>query len=287
MTALRPGPELGAARMLDDRDLPALLALLDAAPTINVVLAARLAAIRTLDPERLGGSVIGLDSSIGLRAACFVGGNLLPVGGDAECWPALVDYLLDTERVCSSIVGSAGTVDALWPALRPAWGSARLVRRSQPLLVTGRPSQLAPDPQVRAVGVDELERYLPAAAAMFAEELALTPFEGPTRPTYRLRLAELLAGGRAFARFDRRGEVIFKAEIGAVSRHTCQVQGVWVRPDLRGRGVGTTGMAAVLAAALRLAPTVSLYVNEFNGAARRVYERNGMRQVGTLSTVLF
>jgi predicted GNAT family acetyltransferase len=46
-------------------------------------------------------------------------------------------------------------------------------------------------------------------------------------------------------------------------------------------------LAAVLARALTLAPTVSLYVNDFNEPARRMYRRLGMRQVATLSTVLF
>ena len=72
-----------------------------------------------------------------------------------------------------------------------------------------------------------------------------------------------------------------------ITARTCQVQGVWVRPELRGQGLGTTALAAVFAQALRLAPTVSLYVNDYNAPARAVYERLGMRQVASLSTVLF
>ena len=60
-----------------------------------------------------------------------------------------------------------------------------------------------------------------------------------------------------------------------------------MRPDMRGRGVGTGAMAAVIDYALQLAPRVSLYVNDFNYPARRLYERLGMRRIGTLSTVLF
>ncbi len=47
-------------------------------------------------------------------------------------------------------------------------------------------------------------------------------------------------------------------------------------------------MAAVAAAALReVAPTVSLYVNDYNAAARAAYNRVGFREVGTFATVLF
>ena len=47
-------------------------------------------------------------------------------------------------------------------------------------------------------------------------------------------------------------------------------------------------MAAVVRDALRrVAPTVSLYVNDFNEPARRAYARTGFRQVGMFATVLF
>ena len=126
-----------------------------------------------------------------------------------------------------------------------------------------------------------------AAFAMFEEELGLTPADSADRPGYRVRLTQLIAAGHALVRLDDRGVVLFKAELAAVSSQCCQVQGVWVRPDMRGRGVGTAAMAAVIDYALQLAPRVSLYVNDFNYPARRLYGRLGMRQIGTLSTVLF
>ena len=122
---------------------------------------------------------------------------------------------------------------------------------------------------------------------MFTEELAISPIGRDAGRGYRARVTELLNAGRAFARFDAQGQVEFKAEIGVLGPATAQLQGVWVRPDLRGRGIATAALAAVLADALDLAPSVSLYVNDYNTAARRLYDRLGMRQVGTLSTVLF
>ena len=104
---------------------------------------------------------------------------------------------------------------------------------------------------------------------------------------YRRRVRALVGAGRAFAVTVDRAGVLFKADIGAVSERTCQIQGVWVRPDARGRGLGTAALPAVLRRALELAPTASLYVNEFNSAARRLYARLGMRETDVLSTILF
>src|SRR3712207_5271842 len=85
-----------------------------------------------------------------------------------------------------------------------------------------------------------------------------------------------------------RSEVLFKAEIGAVARGVCQVQGVWVAPAHRGRGIGAAGTAAVVEyARTAIAPVVSLYVNDFNAPARGAYARVGFREVGQFASVLF
>ena len=67
---------------------------------------------------------------------------------------------------------------------------------------------------------------------------------------YHARVSELVHSGRAYARIEA-GRVVFKAEVGAVSRYACQLQGVWVHPDLRGRGLSVPAMAAVVRHALR------------------------------------
>jgi predicted GNAT family acetyltransferase len=47
-------------------------------------------------------------------------------------------------------------------------------------------------------------------------------------------------------------------------------------------------MAAVVQACLRdIAPTVSLYVNDYNAAARATYRRVGFQDAGTFMSVLF
>jgi len=180
-------------------------------------------------------------------------------------------------------------VTAMWTVLEPRWGPARAIRHGQPLLALHRGDEIAakPDRRVRVMHPDDLGRYLPAAAAMFEEELGISPFAGRNGGSYRRRVENLLAAGRSFGIADRAGRMEFKADIGAVTDRTCQLQGVWVRPDLRGKGLGTAALAAVLGHALRLAPSVSLYVNDFNAAARRMYANVGMHQVATLKTVLF
>jgi hypothetical protein len=134
---------------------------------------------------------------------------------------------------------------------------------------------------------EELELLLPAAVAMFTEEVGVSPLRVDGGAGYRARVGELVRAGHSLAWFDG-GQVVFKAEIGAVCRAACQIQGVWVAPAWRGRGIGAAGTAAVVEYARTVvAPVVSLYVNDFNTAARAAYRRVGFREVGRYASVLF
>lgn len=291
MTLLRPDARRLRRVVVVRDDAPravrsALYELLDRDPIVNAVVAARLAAAGTLNRERLGGELVAVPDGDGLAGACFVGGNLLTIGGGPEAWRALGRHLALAPRVSSSIVGRADAVAGLWSELASEWGPAREIRTPQPLLVLDQVPSVPADDQVRRARPDDLDRYVPAAAAMFAEELGISPHVSPGTAAFHARIRHLIAEGRAFVTSDFRGQVVFKAEIAAVSAHTAQVQGVWVRPDLRGRGIGTTALAAVFTQALQLAPTVSLYVNGFNTAAQRMYRRLGMRPHAELTTTL-
>jgi predicted GNAT family acetyltransferase len=135
--------------------------------------------------------------------------------------------------------------------------------------------------------VDEVDILMPASIAMFTEEVGVSPLLGDGGAAYRARVSELVRSGRAFARIEN-GRVIFKAEVGAATPQACQVQGVWVRPEFRGRGLAAPGMAAVvLQARESIAPVVSLYVNDFNASARATYVKTGFAEVGRFMSVLF
>lgn len=287
MTVLHPGlRSRSRVSVLGDTARGAVQALVDADPIVNAVVSARLRAAGSLRARALGGTMIGVREGRELRAACFHGGNLIPIGGDQPAWELLAAELCRRPRLCTSVVGPADAVTTLWAGLARRWGPAREVRARQPLLVLDRRPAGPVDHAVRPVRRPDRDRYFAAASAMFAEELGISPAASPGAAAFGDRVDELIASGRAFASFDFRGQVVFKADLGAVTSRTCQVQGVWVRPDLRGRGIGTAALAAVFAHALRLAPTVSLYVNDYNHPARRVYEKLGMRQYATLATVL-
>lgn len=273
-------------RVLQPHDLPAVLHLLSRDPVADVFVASRVESVG-LDPARLGGEMWGFAVDGSLEAICHAGANLVPAQAAPEAVRAFAERARRQGRKCASIVGERGAVRALWEDLVPAWGPARDIRDPQPLMSLTRPPSVPPDPLVRRVRRDELDVLVPACVAMFTEEVGVSPLGSDGGASYRNRVAELIGAGRAFARIEH-GRVLFKAEIGSVSSAVCQVQGVWVPPDLRGRGLAAPGMAAVSMLAMRdIAPVVSLYVNDFNHAARATYRRVGFTDVGAFMSVLF
>ncbi len=274
------------SRVLDGRDLDEVLALLQRDPVADCFVASRVASAG-LDSWRLGAEIWGYGERGRLEAVCYSGANLVPCQAGPDAVRAFADRARRQGRRCSSIVGRSEAVDPLWRLLEPSWGAARDVRAAQPLLALDGPAQVAADPLVRRVRSEEVDVLLPACVAMFTEEIGLSPLAGDGGVLYRARVRELVEQRRAWARIEG-GTVLFKAEVGAASASVCQVQGVWVHPALRGRGLSATGVASVVEAARRdVAPVVSLYVNDYNTAARRSYATVGFAEVGRFTSVLF
>jgi uncharacterized protein len=272
-------------RLLTDHDREEVLALCDRDPVTNVFVSSRIRAVG-LEPARLGGQVWGYAEGGQLTSVCYSGANLVPVEASSAAVAAYAARARMQGRRCSSIVGPAAAVAELWGLLEPSWGVPREIRPVQPVLTISGLPQAEPDPLVRQVRPHELDVLLPACVSMFTEEVGVSPIGSDGGAAYRGRVAELIRAGRSYARIDD-GLVIFKAEIGAVTPFACQVQGVWVPPAARGRGHAVRGMAAVVTAALRIAPVVSLYVNDFNTPARAAYQRVGFTESGTFMSVLF
>ena len=277
---------VGYVRQLTSADLGPLESLLRADPVSNCFLDARVRGAG-LDSWRLGGDIWGYLDDDALHSVVFVGANLVPVGTTPASRAALADRLRMSPRRCSSFVGDREEVLDLWRLLEPAWGPAREVRDDQRLLVMNTDASVPHDPNVRMATVADMDVLLPACVDMFTEEVGISPVRGGAGSAYRDRVAEIVRAGRSFVRIVD-GRIEFKAEIGAATPDACQVQGVWVAPELRGRGMSVPAMASVIRLSRSaIAPTVSLYVNAFNAPAMRSYASVGFRPYGHFATVLF
>ncbi|MBN0041439.1 GNAT family N-acetyltransferase [Cellulosimicrobium cellulans] len=306
MRARARGGSSDRARVLVDADVPEALAVCAGDPVASTLAAARLAVAQQAGLHAAGGQAWGFPAVGPLEAVCWAGANLVPVvpvSLDASRARAAVAAFAELARHAgrrsSSVVGERDAVLALWELLAPHWPSPREIRANQPSLAIDREPDVEPDPGVRRSVPAEVPVVLPACVRMFTEEVGYSPVEGGGR-AYEERVRSLVLAGRSFVRLagrDGAPHVVFKAELGAVTPHVAQVQGVWVDPRYRGQGLAAPGMAAVVHLARQgspaettrgaAPPVVSLYVNDYNTRALATYRRVGFEQVGTYATVLF
>lgn len=280
-------PSVGGVRVLTHRDLAATVSLLSANPIENVFVAARIRAAG-VESTSLGCPIWGYQRDGVLRSVCHAGSNLVPVNADPVAVSAYAEYA-GAERMCSSIIGPSEVAMGLYHQLSALWGSSwsevRELRPHQPLMAIQSDPAIPADPRVQRVTLEHWDPYYEAAVQMYTEEVGVSPLIG-NPAGYRFYVRQLITSGRAFAIFEG-DRVVFKADLGSVSGTVSQVQGVWVDPELRGRGLAAPAMAGVVRLARTVSPIVSLYVNDFNGPALATYRRAGFEQVGEFATILY
>ncbi|WP_203566791.1 GNAT family N-acetyltransferase [Aestuariimicrobium ganziense] len=273
-------------RVLGNGDLPALLQLTAHDPVAHLFVRARTSQYG-IGRLTLGCEVLGFERQGRLVSVLHHGSNLVMAGDDPEAVQAFVAKI-GPRRHTSSIMGRSPDVRALWEGLTQRWGQSwgayRDLRPRQPLMVMQDDPTVPEDPRVRRVRADEFEAYFDAAVKMYTEEVGVTPLE--PSGGYASYVRGLIAQGRAFGIVEN-GRVLFKSDIGTAMDAVCQVQGVWLDPSLRGRGLSEPAMASVVRLCRENHPVVSLYVNDFNTRARKLYERVGFDTVDEFATVLY
>ena len=274
-------------RALDAHSIDLVKNLIEQDPVRHCFLAARLEQTKQSRFRPSYPDLLGYFDDGNLKSVLMTGANIVPVNTSLIARQEFATVLNRSGRRSSSIVGPAEEVLDLWSRVSASWGPAREVRGNQPVLSMRSNSSVEIDHDVRYSNLSDLEDLVPACIAMFTEEVGISPTINGGGNAYRNRISELVSSRRSFVKYLG-SELVFKAEIGTVGAGVAQIQGVWVKPEHRGKGISVSAMAAVVKLVLAdVAPVVSLYVNDYNEVALKTYRSVGFEQVDTFATVLF
>lgn len=224
-----------------------------------------------------------------IGGVCWIGGNIVPVNIPPSAARDLVREIDRRGRRYSSIVGPKRDVEEIFTHAGSAFGQPREKRLVQPHLEINSRPLIAPDPEVEPTSIADFDILLPAAVHMFTEEVGYSPLS--SGGGYERRVRSLITQRRSLSRIihtDTGREVLFKADLGTIGYGVTQIQGVWLHPEHRGKRIAAPALAAVVNYAHQnFAPTVSLYVNDYNAPALAAYRRVGFVQTDTFATILF
>jgi uncharacterized protein len=191
----------------------------------------------------------------------------------------IADRIVNRMVPVRAIICSAELVDALWQRLRTRIDPPSVVRMNQPIYALQRmrgPTELRSG---RFATVADLDQLVPACAAMHMEEVGINPLDRDAFG-YRERIRELVEKRHSIVRMEG-GKIAFKCEFSAVTPEAVQLMGVWTAPQYRNRGFARQTLEELCGMLIRGGRSVTLFVNDFNTPAIRLYESLGFERIGT------
>lgn len=268
---------------LAPRDLEVALELLEREPLGNVYFISRL---RDEGTGPKGQTLLIRCDDVPVALASL-STNVVLAGNDAvslslreEAMVRLGDRILARMTPVRAIISDARLVDPLWRRIQGHISPPTVIRLSQPVYAMhAGPTALPELTTLRYSTERDLQALVPACAAMHIEEVGINPLERDA-VGYRQRVRELIDRKRSLV-MTRGARIVFKCEYSAVTDKAVQIMGVWTASPERRRGFARQGMAEVCGHILRQGKAITLFVNDFNTPAVRLYESLGFRQIGT------
>jgi predicted GNAT family acetyltransferase len=190
----------------------------------------------------------------------------------------IAERILTRMMPVRAIISPAHLVEMLWSKLRTRLDPPTVVRMNQPVYaIQGRFD--FPDMKLARYSTRrDLEKLVPACAAMHTEEVGIDPLQRDAGG-YRERIRELIEQTRSVV-YMVDGVIAAKCEYSAITNDSVQLMGVWTNPACRRRGYARTLLREVCGHNARKGRSVTLFVNDFNLPAIALYESLGFRRIG-------
>ena len=181
------------------------------------------------------------------------------------------------------VLGEREVVETVWSHYADGGQSPRLFCRE--LLLEQRwPVEVQEAvPGLRLATSNDLDLIVPAQAQGAFEESGVDPLQKDPEG-FRKRCARRIEQGKSWVLIDD-CKLIFKAEVITDTALVAYLEGVWVDPQERGKGIGSRCLSQLGRSLLSRSSSVCLLVNEKFQTARQFYSRAGYRFIGCYDTI--
>jgi len=266
---------------MSEDDVRNALEFLQRDPLTNVYLISRLIEERSLAATQI--VIVRFNGAIVLVASLAT--NIV-LAGDPSISKDITDSAISliADRIITrmlpvrAIISPATLVESLWDGLRTRIDAPTVVRMNQPIYALRKRFDYPDLVEGRYSTMRDLDALVPACAAMHKEEVGIDPLERDAAG-YRERIRELIEKRRSVVRVID-GVIVSKCEYSAVTPDATQLMGVWTHPRYRRRGLSRALLREVCGHLFRKGKTVTLFVNDFNQPAVRLYEELGFQRIG-------
>jgi ribosomal protein S18 acetylase RimI-like enzyme len=161
----------------------------------------------------------------------------------------------------------------------------RVVCRELLLEQTSLPEGIEPVAGLRHATLDDLQQVLAINSSMIFEESGTNPLQRDLRGASE-RTARRIEMGRIWVLVEE-GRVIFKTDVISITPEAAFLEGVYVHPEERGRGIGSRCMTELGRVLLKQSAAVTLIVNQENRRALALYNKVNYKLRSPYLTVYF
>ena len=186
-------------------------------------------------------------------------------------------------RNAHMLLGEQDQVATFWSYYADGGQSPRLYCREYLFELRWPVEVKASVPGLRLATIDDLDLIVPAHAQIAFDESGIDPLQvDPER--FRQRCARRIELGQSWVLVEI-GKLIFKAEVVSDTPEIIYLEGIWVDPEERGRGIGSRCMSQLSRSFLLRSKAVCLLVNEKARSARAFYEKAGFEFISYYDTM--
>ncbi|HEY0173840.1 MAG TPA: GNAT family N-acetyltransferase [Pyrinomonadaceae bacterium] len=191
--------------------------------------------------------------------------------------------LAQGEHAAHMILGEQEMIGGFWRHYAPSGQVPRLFCRE--LLFEQRWPVRACEPVegLRLATLEDLMLVMPVHAAMAYDESGVNPIDVDLNG-FRLRCARRIENGRVWVLVEG-GELVFKADVASETPECTYVEGVYVEPSSRQKGVGLRCLSQLGRTLLGGSATLCALVNEQNLVAQSLFLKAGYRLRGYYDTI--
>lgn len=181
------------------------------------------------------------------------------------------------------ILGEKDKIETFWNYYSDEGQEMRLACREFLFECRGAMQIRHPLEDLRQATIDDLDRIAPIQAAMAEEESGRNPLKADPEG-FRARCARRIEMGRVWV-LEEKGELIFKADILADTPDVVYLEGVWVSPAARHRGIGRKCIRQLCRDLLSRTKSVCVLVNEENLGAHTFYRMCNFKMRGVYDSL--
>lgn len=204
---------------------------------------------------------------------------------DARTHRALQEFALYAQlcRDTHVLLGEADEIERFWNFYADEGQPMRRICRELLFEMRDSPSAHVEVENLRFATPDDLELVMPVQAQMAYAKSGVNPMEVDPEG-FRARCLRRIEKRRTWVLVEE-GRLIFKAENQSDTPDVIYLEGVYVAPWARGKGIGRECLTALSADLLTRTKSVCLLVNECNERAHAFYRLSGYKLRGVYDTI--